>query len=397
MSRTIRALAVSCLWLAPLLAFSLAFASDWPTCWNHLLIPSWKGPFMDLSSITSAVEIQRRGGDPLIANSSDVYQRPMNYPRIWLHLFSWLHITRGTVPFIGIAFCVLYLICISWLIAKSASWAEALLLLAAGMSLAPWMAMERGNTDLFVFALILLGFATAGKYMQPAAYFFATLLKVFPIAALIIDAARRPAKERAAPITFAALAAALLAWQWRDLQAIRHATPVSTYLSYGLLSLKSQAGYLSGALLAASCVFAVLIIAVVWWTRPNFEEPVLRSKAGEMFLLFGGIYAFTFAIGSNWNYRLIFLLPTLPFAVDLVRSPRHKAWGIAYIVTLLVAENSFALGTYEGIPLGDVATFTLFVMFAAIFVPMARKLVMGASSAQDVPLKAPASSQEVRL
>lgn len=377
MVRGTKIVLLAILWLIPICLFSLAFKSDWPTFWNSVLVPSWKGPFMDLGSITSAVKVQQRGGDPLIANSIDVYQRPMNYPRIWLHLFSWLGIKDSNVRTVGVSFCVLYLICISWLMAHSASGPEALILLIAGLSLAPLLAIERGNTDLLVFSLVFLGCVTANKYIKPGVFFCAALLKIFPFVALVIDAARHPAKERRIPIVFAGLAMILLAWQWGDLNAIRHSTPVSTYLSYGLLSLKAQAGYLSWSLFAAGCAIAVLIAGMTWLMQPNLNESALRSKSGEMFLVFAGIYAFTFVIGSNWNYRLIFLLPTLPFAIEMIRSTRHRKWGIAYIAAVLVAENSFALGTYEGIPLGDIATFIVFAMISAILLPLAMNFVLG--------------------
>jgi len=366
--RGIRYLAVSVLWLVPVLFFTEAFLGDWPTFWNSVLVPTWTGPFLDLGSISSAVEVQRRGGDPLIANPLDAFHRPMNYPRIWLFLFSELRITRAAIPEVGISFCVLYLISISWLMVRATHWPEMCVMLIAGLSLAPWLAIERGNTDVLVFALIFFGFVSGNKYLQTGTYFLAAMLKIFPVVGLMIDAVRRPAKERALPLAFLALATALLAWQWKDLVAIRRNTPVSTYLSYGFLSLKAQLGYVSARLLVASCAAALLIALAVWISRPHFEDSLLRSRSGEMFLLFGGIYAFTFAMGSNWNYRLIFLLPTLPFAMELVRSARRPKWAIIYITMVLAAENSFALGTYAGIPLGDVATFTLFAMIGVVFV-----------------------------
>jgi hypothetical protein len=63
-----------------------------------------------------------------------------------------------------------------------------------------------------------------------------------------------------------------------------------------------------------------------------FDRQLLQSKAGGLFFLFGTIYAATFAVGSNWNYRLIFLIPTLPFAFESTRNPVHFPWGLAYIL-----------------------------------------------------------------
>ena len=378
MTRGTKIVSLAILWLVPLLIFPLAFATDWPTFWNRLLIPTEKGPFLDLGSITSAVKIVERGGDPLAANSLDVYHRPMNYPRIWLYLFKLVGINDSNIRIIGVSFCVLYLICVSWLIANSASALEAAILLVAGLSLAPLFAIERGNTDLFVFSLVFLGCAATNKYLKPGAFLCAALLKIFPFVALVIEAVRRTGKERRVPIAFAALALALLALQWRDLNAIRRGTPVSAYLSYGVLTVRAQEqeGYLGGAVYAAGWAIAILAAAILWLRRPKIEDSMLRSKAGEMFLIFGGIYAFTFLIGSNWNYRLIFLVPTIPFAMEMIRSTQYRKWGIAYITAVLLTENSFALGPHLGIPLADIATFAVFAIIAVISLPVAIRFLL---------------------
>jgi hypothetical protein len=122
-------------------------------------------------------------------------------------------------------------------------------------------------------------------------------------------------------------------------------------------------------------VACALILGIAWMTRPNLDEAILNSRFGEMFLIFGGIYVLTFAIGSNYNYRLIFLLPTLPLACELVRSAKHRKWGITYIASVLAAENSVALGIYQGIPLEDLATFAIFAMILPILLQQAKEFL----------------------
>jgi hypothetical protein len=396
MTRGSKIAAMAILWLVPTLILSMAFTTNWPIFWNKLQVPTETGPFLDLGSITSAVKVVKHGGDPLAANPYDVYHRPMNYPRIWLYLFKWLGINDSNLWIVGVSFCVLYLLCVSWLIAHATSAAEAWILLITGLSLAPLFAMERGNTDLLVFSVVFFGCATSGKYFKPGAFSCAALLKLFPFVAVCIDVARRPSKERRVPIAFAALALALLALQWRDLNAIRHSTPVSAYLSYGVLTTRTQEveGYLSQSVFAAGWTIALLVAAILWLRRPKIDESMLRSKAGEMFLIFGGIYAFTFVIGSNWNYRLIFLLPTLPFAMELARRAGQAKWGIAYIAAVLLAENSFALGPYQGIPLGDAATFIVFAIITVISLPVAIRFFLEARALIGRPASVALSSEK---
>ena len=59
-----------------------------------------------------------------------------------------------------------------------------------------------------------------------------------------------------------------------------------------------------------------------------------------MSAIFGAIYAFCFIAASNWDYRLIFPIPTLPFAFILTRQPEYKYWSMAYIILIIFSKNS---------------------------------------------------------
>jgi hypothetical protein len=380
MVRGTKMLALACLWLAPLLILYIALASDWVTTWEAFAVPSMRPPFMDLCAITGGVKVQQQGGDPLLDNPEDPWHRALPYPRIWVHLFSWLGIRESHTRILGIAFCVLYLICISWLILKSESSLGAILLVIAALSVAPLLALERGNIDLFIFFLLFLGCMATNRFLKSGVFLVATVLKIYPIAAQVVDVIRRPLKEDRVPITTTLAAAALWIWKWRELGAIRRAAPVSTTLAFGVLTLKAQAQYVSGALLAIALVICAVIFAIAWVARPSLDEAIRHSRFGELFLIFGGIYAFTFAVGSNYNYRLIFLVPTLPLACEFLRNAKHRKWGIIYIASVLIAENAVALGMYQGIPLEDLATFALFAMILPILVEQAKEFSLNAAA-----------------
>jgi hypothetical protein len=395
MVRATRIMALVCLWLTPLLILSTALASDWVSVWQEFHLPVHWGPFMDLAIISSGVKTQQMGGDPLVSNFADRYQRQIPYPRIWVYLFSWLRITNSRVATVGVVFCVLYLICISWLILRCPVVLGPLILLIAGLSLAPLLAIERGNIDLFIFFLIFLGCAATNRFLRIGAFFAATALKIYPVAALMVEVIRRPLKSAAAPIAGTLSAAALLAWQWRDLEIIRRTAPRMTFLSFGTLTLVEQAKYLRWQFIACSCLAAAIIAGIAWRSRPKIDQDILNSKLGEMFLIFGGLYVFAFAIGANFNYRLIFLIPTLPLVLELTRRTSHRKWGVIYIASVLAAENSFFLGVYQGIPLGDLSTFVVFAMILPILLQQARSFLLSASLAFQSPTNLAASDDKV--
>jgi hypothetical protein len=241
-------MALVCLWLAPLLILYTALASDWVSTWEAFAVPSMRPPFMDLCAITNGVKIQQQGGDPLINNPADPWHRALPYPRIWVHLFSWLGIRESHTRILGITFCVLYLICISWLILKCESGLGATILVIAALSVAPLLAIERGNIDLFIFFLLFLGCTATNRFLKAEVFFTATVLKIYPVAAQVVEVIRRPLKENRVPIAATLAAAAIWIWKWRELGAIRRAAPTSTTLAFGMLTLKAQAEYVNGAI-----------------------------------------------------------------------------------------------------------------------------------------------------
>jgi hypothetical protein len=384
MLRGVRIAALTTLWLVPLLILVSAFNFGWVSSWRTVGVPAIQPRFLDFYNIATAVETFHRGGDPLVMNWGDPYHRPMNYPRVWLYLFSAAGITRGNVSTAAILVCVFYLACLSFLILETKHVVDAVILLLASLSISPMLAMERGNNDLVVFSLVFLACFVTNRYLKSGLYGAAALLKFFPLVAMIIDGMRRPIKERMSTALPILLVVMLILLQWHDLVLIRHATPVSTSMSYGTLSLKGELlretarwGFLSslGWTVVMGCwLIGALAIRNGWGNLLELNTSVFNSKFAESFSVFGGIYVFTYAIGSNWDYRLIFLLPTLPLAMEMARGVRHRLWAVVYLVSVGIAENSIALETSWGTIPGHIATFVVFILLLAMLTNQAKNL-----------------------
>jgi hypothetical protein len=393
MVRSVRIATLATLWLIPIVIFVLALRSDWVTTWRPLHVPNPISKFVDLYSIPSGIETLHKGGDPLVANPAELFHRPMNYPRAWLYLFSAAGITRANAWIVGLAFCAFYLTCMSFLIVQTEYAMDAVIILLAALSVSPLHGMERGNTDLFVFSLVFLACIVTNKYLKSGLFAAAGLLKLFPIAGMAIDTIRRPLRERMLAALLTGLVVFIVLVQWRDLVLISRATPVAPFMSYGVVSLKHEylfAMFQWGLLFApawiviAECWLAgSFVITNAWKSLREVEIPIRNSRFAELFCAFGGIYVFTYAVGGNWNYRLIFLLPTLPLAFEMARSSRHRVWGIAYILLVGLAENTVGFELSGGTIVGHAATFTLFLMLLSMLTRLNRNFLRAPHLSRD--------------
>jgi len=266
---------------------------------------------------------------------------------------------------------------------------DAVILLIAGLSVAPLLVMERGNTDMLVFSLIFLACIVTNKQLKSGLFGVAALLKIFPIAAMMMDVIRRPKKERTLAALLTGVVLALILLQWHDLSLIRKSTPVYRVRSYGVLSLEEeilfdtlQWGFLIGLgwIVVLECWLAGALAIVNAWRHPSeLDTSIQKSRFAEMFAVFGGTYVFTYAVGGNFGYRLILLLPTLPLVLEMTRSSQRRVWAICYIALVGLAENSIGFEQSGGTIAGHVATFALFIMVLG----MLTRLLMVSLNAPD--------------
>jgi hypothetical protein len=197
----------------------------------------------------------------------------------------------------------------------------------------------------------------------------------------------------------------LRSWRQR-VWLIAKATPISQYASYGLLSIKEtlwwvllrqtlaggDASFVALAAFLSILVGGALFALRAWQSPQSIPSALLPSHSADRFFLFGAIYVLSFVIGSNWDYRLIFLIPTLPFAFELLRTQNHFRFGLSYILCVLPAENCIAFyGGYKTF-LAEAFTTAVFLLQLTILAQIAKSHLSGESR-----LPASADSDFVKL
>jgi hypothetical protein len=303
--------------------------------------------FRDLVTILAGAECAAAGYDVLVQNPCDPDGTPMNYPRLWVALIDGSGAQSTSVRSLGIALAVVFFLStVALMRVRSAGgavvWALALL------SPAVTLAVERSNNDLVVFVLVVAATWLLPRERPAAAapfLLFAGTLKLFPALAMPVLFLRRDRTLRILAGLCLVLFAALVLLTFGDLEAIARATPHTGGLSYGgevtaaqFLKLAGLVGNqpllltpdLRRAALACSVTLPLLGVSLGLLARRRSVGLAPDPTLAMPFLAGTLIFVGTFALGSNWDYRLTFLLLALPGSF----AAAGGAWGQGWVARL---------------------------------------------------------------
>lgn len=213
---------------------SLLALYGYDATWKLWNIPTMSPHFADLRTITGGAESYAQGFNPMMVNPGDPWQRPLNYPRVWQSLYS-MGIDQSHTTYLGITLVLLFFVGIC-LILPNASYAMIFLVMAAVLSPATLLGVERGNIDLLMFFLAALSAVAVKRWpvFSAIAVLLGFVLKLFPIfGCAVLFSVNRSILPRyvLAIVVFAALYIGLT---YSDLMLIKENTPQSINLSYGL-------------------------------------------------------------------------------------------------------------------------------------------------------------------
>lgn len=316
----------ACFGLAATLFLLMMCTVGRETTLGHWGIRTISPSFPDTRGITAGLESFAEGKDPLVENPQDPWKRPLNYPRVWLQL-SHFGINQSHTDFLGHALTAFFLLGVLVFPPKDLCATNVGLMLVATFSPAVLLGVERGNIDLLMFFLLAVGIVgfTGGKAwakgLGSACLIAGFVLKIYPLlgAAMILGERRRNFLVFAISLT--GVSAIYLCWIRADLVLILKATPRATGLSYGmdvlwmeLVQHGEQLGTLARYLSLAGVGAAGIILTIsCFQSRPKVTAEPAHLRAFAAFRAGAAVYCGTFVLGNNWDYRLVFLLFTVPF------------------------------------------------------------------------------------
>ena len=358
----------------------------WQRGWQLFGVSTHNVAWLDLRVITAAAQTAAEGGNPYLANPHDPTGRAMNYPSLWLRIFPG-ELSPVTLAAVALGFALAaFGTSLLWMKSFGARAGAFVGLLLLSPSLL--LAVERGNTDLAMFAVVgvsLLALDSRDRlpgYLGIFGLSLASVLKLYPAIALVFVAVAGPGTLRRVAQFALVIFAVWLGLHWSETTASLRNTQIGGVHSYGRTVLpfalelyaRAHGQVLDRAPLdlLANVLAAVILAAMGWFgfklaAKTQLPEPITHREVG--FLTGASIYVLTFLAGSNFNYRLWFLLFTLPWLLPKAGQD-HPAvrWARIALASFFVLAYASAVWW---VPLVWVAQAASWVLFAALTVLLA--------------------------
>jgi len=352
--------------------YVLVVAVGGRTTWERLRVPVEQPSFLDMRSLTSAWECERRGIDVLPVNPCDPRDRPANYPSVWLALAP-LGLGDDDTVWLGVGLAVVFFLS-ALAVTGPLTLREGALYGIALCSPGVMFGVERGNPDLFIFAMIVASLLALerSRSLRVAGYALlvaATILKFFPGFAWGMVVRR----STAVAVGMAAIVVVYALLTFDEIRTILDVVPKEVVFSYGAGVLAEgvvEAADWSDRANAQAIVSVLLVLvggalAVVFGTRWRLSFDVLgHDRKLDGFWAGAGIYVGSYAVMHNYDYRMAFLLlaiPQLSTWSSHARSPLPASLTLAALMTslLLAARPVYDLAAEE------VVNWALFVALGA--------------------------------
>ncbi|MBL9187755.1 MAG: hypothetical protein JNK23_09775 [Opitutaceae bacterium] len=291
-----------------------------------------EGAFFDLRGSLAAGEASVAGRDPYAINPLDPYGRPHFYSSWWL-VTGKIGLTQADLPWIGPVLLGIFLAAVAWAW-RPRGLREIGVGLAVLLSPAWLLAVYRANNDLVVFigiavVIFCLQRTTPAARLGGAALVGAlAVLKYFPAGALIGILHARHRRELLLLLAGAA-AVVLLGWASVEpaLAAVAQYAPRPTGLTtFGAPVLGTTLPDLPGVLVGLLAAGAGGL-GFYWGPRLCRASTAQHDERGELpAVVAAAVILLSFAIGSSYNYKLIFLWWLIPWLlrVSAAIDPGHR-------------------------------------------------------------------------
>ena len=357
-----------------LLALSIFYISlnynVWSSIWGFLKIPPNVVPFSDFKAHLLFLQCGELG----ISISQECTLIPSGnakistHPRIWIYLFDILNLKNTLIYNLSIiVLLTLYFYALISFIVNTNHKFTKVFMIVLCFSTSNFIMIERLSTDLIIFLLVYFLLIQKNKILQSFIIFIGFVLKYYPIflTSMLIE------KKRDIFIFVFFVLFFIFFFYYEEIKLanssiVEMALPIAYgsrtmlkaffHLSeeYNFFLNNQNINFFRNLVMLMFFAYAFLLIIV------GYKEKILiniNNKIDKFFLSGASIYVGTFIIGANVDYRLMFLILTIPYLMKLELGIFKYLILICYFLSF----NSFYSLS------GEVLSYSFFIKSALIF------------------------------
>jgi hypothetical protein len=322
--------------------------------WPFLGVPSGPSLFFDARNLTAAWECQRLGYDPLYENPCDPWDRPLMYLRPWLTLGALGLDQSDTFAVAAVLITAMFGSFVA--LVGRVPGGTGLTLALAACSPAVMLSVERGNMDVALFSLVAIAMLLwrtwpgVARVASPILVLFGAVAKIYPFFALPAFLAARSRIAAHTALVCTALFGMYIAWNLSDVAHVAEIAIQGQLFSYGARILPAHLYHQVGAdhwpgpaavkQLVAAVPIGFITAAVAIYAHRRLSPPAddTTIATASMMALHAGalIYLGTFAVANNFDYRLVFLMLTLPQLAAWACVPTHRLSALAGVTLVAI-------------------------------------------------------------
>jgi hypothetical protein len=341
---------------------------------NSIGVPSFTYPFIDWQVISDAIKCWGKGVNVFVANPCDIFNRIYLFSPLLLR-FVFIPTDRAWTMPIGLGIVFAFFISLFWVV-KPVNWRELPIFALACASPMVIYALERGNSDVLVFIMLVVAGALstgplASRILSYALMLLAGLFKYYPLAVLLTALRERPRTFVAITALAGLIILAVFYWFGEEQSAALKNLP--SWTAFGARNLPF-AGPLHAAKLSPrfqpfaffpalpyTIMLALLIITAVQVIRLAGNRNVVSAFIGmvlqdSIFLVIGAaLIVGCFFAGRSDEYKgihLVFVVAGLLAMRRVANSPATRAMvtQTVIIVVFLMWEPLFRNGLHPEQP-----------------------------------------------
>ena len=329
------------------------------------LLPATFPPFDDSLAINRGLQFKNEGLNPYTSNPND----PFNYPSVWLLIYDYFNL-NNPLKFKIFNFIILYcyfFVLVDFFLKNNNKYFIFIFVIFI-FSTTNFLIIERLNLEILIFCFLYTAIANSKYFIKSIFFLLSLVLKIHPIFSILIFI-----NNKKYFFSMLIISILYLIFMREEISTMRNnMIEFALIFAYGVGSIAKALYYYSeelnyflnennyalfrNILVLLAAIYATLIVFIKF----NLTQKSVRSSITfeeKLFLCGSGIFIGTFITSSSIDYRLLYLIFTVPLLITY----NNKKIIFIYFMSLIICFNSLH---FEG---GDSYSLIYFIRASVIY------------------------------